>query len=169
MPCTHTRSSSSSCFSSLSVSLSLSFSPFLSLALSPSSLRVTGSLPDRALCGNSTLLFTRPLERNDSGLYRCEVRNSIGMRYQDTHIWVQGETTPPHTHTHTHTHTHNNTHETHTHTHTHNNTHGRLTHTHIHRPPQYHPCVTFLLSVSVCLCVYVCVYVCVCVCVCVSL
>ncbi|KAL2096009.1 hypothetical protein ACEWY4_008157 [Coilia grayii] len=51
--------------------------------------RVKGSLPEGVLQVNTSLLFSRPLERNDSGLYRCEVRNSIGMRYQDKHIWVQ--------------------------------------------------------------------------------
>ncbi|XP_063061837.1 nectin-3-like protein [Engraulis encrasicolus] len=51
--------------------------------------RVKGSLPEGVLQVNTSLLFSRPLERNDSGLYRCEVRNTIGMRYQDKHIWVQ--------------------------------------------------------------------------------
>ncbi|XP_062408966.1 nectin-3-like protein [Sardina pilchardus] len=51
--------------------------------------RVKGALPDGVLQVNSSLMFSRPLQRNDSGLYRCEVRNAIGMRYQDKHIWVQ--------------------------------------------------------------------------------
>lgn len=40
---------------------------------------------------NSTLLFLRPLQRNDSGVYRCEVANDINLRSRDVRILIQGE------------------------------------------------------------------------------
>ncbi|XP_056267410.1 nectin-3-like protein isoform X3 [Pseudoliparis swirei] len=40
---------------------------------------------------NSTLLFLRPLQRNDSGVYRCEVANEINLRSQDVRILIQDQ------------------------------------------------------------------------------
>ncbi|XP_055736896.1 nectin-3-like protein [Salvelinus fontinalis] len=51
--------------------------------------RLDGPMPDGVDIVNNTFTFTRPLERNDSGLYRCEVSNDIGPRGQNVHVWVQ--------------------------------------------------------------------------------
>ncbi|XP_062329141.1 nectin-3-like protein [Osmerus eperlanus] len=51
--------------------------------------RMDAPMPDGVAVANSTFSFTRPLERNDSGVYRCEVMNDIGLRSQDVHFWVQ--------------------------------------------------------------------------------
>ncbi|XP_028321567.1 nectin-3-like protein [Gouania willdenowi] len=51
--------------------------------------RLDGAVPDGVVISNNTLVFTRPLERNDSGIYRCEVMNDIGLRSQDINLWVQ--------------------------------------------------------------------------------
>ncbi|CAB1348955.1 unnamed protein product [Coregonus sp. 'balchen'] len=51
--------------------------------------RLDGPMPDGVDIVNNTFSFTRPLERNDSGLYRCEVSNDIGPRSQDVHVWIQ--------------------------------------------------------------------------------
>uniref|UniRef100_A0A8C8DAV4 Nectin cell adhesion molecule 3 n=1 Tax=Oncorhynchus tshawytscha TaxID=74940 RepID=A0A8C8DAV4_ONCTS len=51
--------------------------------------RLDGPMPDGVDIVNNTFTFTRPLERNDSGLYRCEVSNDIGPRGQDVHVWIQ--------------------------------------------------------------------------------
>lgn len=47
-------------------------------------------MPDGVEISNNSFAFTRPLERNDSGVYRCEVMNDIGLRSQDVNLWVQG-------------------------------------------------------------------------------
>lgn len=57
--------------------------------------RLDGPMPDGVDIVNNTFTFTRPLERNDSGLYRCEVSNDIGPRGQDVHVWIQGEKVRP--------------------------------------------------------------------------
>uniref|UniRef100_A0A8C3AFH5 Nectin cell adhesion molecule 3 n=1 Tax=Cyclopterus lumpus TaxID=8103 RepID=A0A8C3AFH5_CYCLU len=46
---------------------------------------------------NSTLLFLRPLQRNDSGVYRCEVANDINLRSRDVRILIQDPPTMPST------------------------------------------------------------------------
>ncbi|XP_021438207.2 nectin-3-like protein [Oncorhynchus mykiss] len=51
--------------------------------------RLDGPMPDGVDIVNNTFRFTRPLERNDSGLYRCEVYNDIGPRSHDVHVWIQ--------------------------------------------------------------------------------
>ncbi|XP_024300902.1 nectin-3-like protein [Oncorhynchus tshawytscha] len=51
--------------------------------------RLDGPMPDGVDIVNNTFSFTRPLERNDSGLYRCEVYNDIGPRSHDVHVWIQ--------------------------------------------------------------------------------
>lgn len=40
---------------------------------------------------NGSLVFTRPLEPSDSGQYRCEVENNVGLGFKDVHFMVQGE------------------------------------------------------------------------------
>lgn len=52
-------------------------------------IRLDGQMPDGVRITNSTFSFTRALERNDSGVYRCEVMNDIGLRSQDVNLWVQ--------------------------------------------------------------------------------
>lgn len=47
-------------------------------------------MPEGVEISNNTFGFTRPLERNDSGVYRCEVINDIGLRSRDVTLWVQG-------------------------------------------------------------------------------
>lgn len=47
-------------------------------------------MPEDVEISNNTLAFTRPLERSDSGVYRCEVLNDIGLRSKDVKLWVQG-------------------------------------------------------------------------------
>ncbi|KAL7844224.1 hypothetical protein SRHO_G00227630 [Serrasalmus rhombeus] len=46
-------------------------------------------MPDGVETMNNTLIFLRPLQRNDSGVYRCEVGNDIGLRSRDIRIRVQ--------------------------------------------------------------------------------
>ncbi|KAI1903460.1 hypothetical protein AGOR_G00027420 [Albula goreensis] len=66
--------------------------------------RLGGEIPEGVVVVNDTLVFGRPLERNDSGVYRCEVGNDIGQRTRDLHIQIQEPpsttttlpTTPPH-------------------------------------------------------------------------
>lgn len=50
-------------------------------------------MPEGVEVSNNSLAFTRPLERNDSAIYRCEVINDIGLRSQDVNFWVQGTLT----------------------------------------------------------------------------
>ncbi|CAB1455192.1 unnamed protein product [Pleuronectes platessa] len=52
-------------------------------------IRLDGLMPDGVEISNNTFAFTRPLERNDSGVYRCEVMNDIGLRSQNVNLWVQ--------------------------------------------------------------------------------
>lgn len=52
--------------------------------------RLDGLMPEGVEISNNSFAFTRPLERNDSGVYRCEVLNDIGLRSQDVNLWVQG-------------------------------------------------------------------------------
>lgn len=69
-------------------------------------IRLDGSMPEGVEISNNTFAFNRPLERNDSGVYRCEVLNDIGLRSQDVNLWVQDpppttsapSTTPPPVH-----------------------------------------------------------------------
>lgn len=48
-------------------------------------------MPEGVEIVNNTLLFLRPLQRNDSGVYRCEVANAINLRSRDLRIRIQGE------------------------------------------------------------------------------
>ncbi|KAJ0063532.1 hypothetical protein NL108_003814 [Boleophthalmus pectinirostris] len=66
-------------------------------------IRLDGLMPDGVRIVNNTFTFTRPLDRNDSGVYRCEVMNDIGLRSKDVNLWVQdpppttaAPTTPSH-------------------------------------------------------------------------
>lgn len=53
--------------------------------------RLDSEMPEGVEMINSTLLFLRPLKRNDSGVYRCEVANDINLRSRDVRILIQGE------------------------------------------------------------------------------
>lgn len=53
--------------------------------------RLDREMPEGVEMINSTLLFLRPLQRNDSGVYRCEVANDINLRSRDVRILIQGE------------------------------------------------------------------------------
>ncbi|XP_072315981.1 nectin-3-like protein [Eucyclogobius newberryi] len=72
-------------------------------ARSYSWIRLDEQMPDGVRVINNTFVFTRALERNDSGVYRCEVMNDIGLRSKDVNLWVQdpppttaGPTSPTH-------------------------------------------------------------------------
>lgn len=52
--------------------------------------RLDGLMPEGAEISNYSFAFTRPLDRNDSGVYRCEVLNDLGLRSLDVNLWVQG-------------------------------------------------------------------------------
>lgn len=54
-------------------------------------LRLDGEMPEGLEVMNSTMVFLRPLQRNDSGVYRCEVANDINLRSRDVRILIQGE------------------------------------------------------------------------------
>lgn len=52
--------------------------------------RLDGLMPEGVEVSNYSFAFTRPLDRNDSGIYRCEVLNDLGLRSLDVTLWVQG-------------------------------------------------------------------------------
>lgn len=52
-------------------------------------IRLDGEMPDGAEVLNNSLVFMRPLQKNDSGVYRCEVANDIGLRSRDIRIRIQ--------------------------------------------------------------------------------
>ncbi|KAM3869280.1 nectin-3-like protein [Diretmus argenteus] len=54
-------------------------------------IRLDSEMPEGAEIMNNTLLFLRPLQRNDTGVYRCEAANDIGLRSRDVRILIQGE------------------------------------------------------------------------------
>lgn len=54
-------------------------------------IRLDGEMPEGLEVMNSTLVFLRPLQRNDSGVYRCEVANDINLRSRDVRILIQGQ------------------------------------------------------------------------------
>ncbi|XP_040929634.1 nectin-3-like protein isoform X2 [Betta splendens] len=60
-------------------------------------IRLDGEMPEGVEIINSTLLFLRPLHRNDSGVYRCEVANDINLRSRDVRILIQDPPTLPST------------------------------------------------------------------------
>ena len=47
-------------------------------------------MPQGVVISNNSLAFSRPLERNDSAIYRCEVMNDIGLHSQEVTFFVQG-------------------------------------------------------------------------------
>ncbi|XP_028840485.1 nectin-3-like protein isoform X3 [Denticeps clupeoides] len=51
-------------------------------------MRLDGEMPQGVEVVNNSLVFARPLQRNDSGVYRCEVGNDIGLRSRDLRIRV---------------------------------------------------------------------------------
>ncbi|XP_077361174.1 nectin-3-like protein [Festucalex cinctus] len=60
-------------------------------------IRLDGEMPEGVEVLNSTLIFLRPLQRNDSGVYRCEVANDINLRSRDVRILIQDPPTMPST------------------------------------------------------------------------
>ncbi|MED6264715.1 hypothetical protein CHARACLAT_017576 [Characodon lateralis] len=60
-------------------------------------IRLDNEMPEGVEMRNSTLLFLRPLHRNDSGVYRCEVANDINLRSRDVRILIQDPPTMPST------------------------------------------------------------------------
>ncbi|KAM3601920.1 uncharacterized protein V6R79_021283 [Siganus canaliculatus] len=54
-------------------------------------IRLDSEMPEGVEVLNSTLLFLRPLQRNDSGVYRCEVANDISLRSRDVRILIQDQ------------------------------------------------------------------------------
>ncbi|XP_068187003.1 nectin-3-like protein isoform X4 [Antennarius striatus] len=54
-------------------------------------IRLDGEMPEGVEILNSTLLFLRPLQQNDSGVYRCEVANDISLRSRDVRILIQDQ------------------------------------------------------------------------------
>ncbi|XP_028323373.1 nectin-3-like protein isoform X2 [Gouania willdenowi] len=60
-------------------------------------IRLDREMPEGVEMINNTLLFLRPLQRNDSGVYRCEVANDINLRSRDVRILIQDPPTMPST------------------------------------------------------------------------
>ncbi|XP_061558378.1 nectin-3-like protein isoform X1 [Phycodurus eques] len=60
-------------------------------------IRLDGEMPEGVEILNSTLLFLRPLQKNDSGVYRCEVANDIDLRSRDLRVLVQDPPISPST------------------------------------------------------------------------
>nr|XP_057943394.1 nectin-3-like protein isoform X1 [Doryrhamphus excisus] len=58
-------------------------------------IRLDSDMPEGVEIMNSTLIFLRPLQRNDSGVYRCEVANDINLRSRDVRILIQDPPTMP--------------------------------------------------------------------------
>ncbi|XP_029925520.1 nectin-3-like protein isoform X2 [Myripristis murdjan] len=54
-------------------------------------IRLDSEMPEGVEIINNTLLFLRPLHRNDSGVYRCEVANDINLRSRDVRILIQDQ------------------------------------------------------------------------------
>ncbi|XP_057217169.1 nectin-3-like protein isoform X2 [Triplophysa rosa] len=52
-------------------------------------IRLDGDMPEGAGVLNNSLVFTKPLQKNDSGVYRCEVANDIGLQSRDIRIRIQ--------------------------------------------------------------------------------
>ncbi|TWW76983.1 Nectin-3-like protein [Takifugu flavidus] len=52
-------------------------------------IRLDGVMPEGVEISNYSFAFARPLDRNDSGVYRCEVLNDLGLRSLDVTLWVQ--------------------------------------------------------------------------------
>ncbi|KAK7877717.1 hypothetical protein WMY93_031577 [Mugilogobius chulae] len=62
-------------------------------------IRLGRKMPEGVDVMKSTLLFLRPLQRNDSGVYRCEVANDVNRRSRDVRILIQDPPAMPSTST----------------------------------------------------------------------
>ncbi|XP_061669123.1 nectin-3-like protein isoform X1 [Syngnathoides biaculeatus] len=51
--------------------------------------RLDGDMPEGVQILNGELLFPRPLQKNDSGVYRCEVANAVDLRSRDLRILIR--------------------------------------------------------------------------------
>ncbi|XP_014896602.1 nectin-3-like protein [Poecilia latipinna] len=51
--------------------------------------KLDGAMPEGVKISNNSLSFTRPLERNDSAIYCCEVTNDIDRSTHNVNFWVQ--------------------------------------------------------------------------------
>ncbi|XP_023692843.1 nectin-3-like protein [Paramormyrops kingsleyae] len=51
--------------------------------------RLDGPMPEGVDVVNGTLYFMRPLQQNDSGVYRCTVENDIDTRSRETRVWIR--------------------------------------------------------------------------------
>ncbi|XP_030633908.1 nectin-3-like protein [Chanos chanos] len=51
--------------------------------------RMDGPMPEGVEQVNGSLLFNRPLRLNDSGVYKCEAQNDVGLRSDDISIVVR--------------------------------------------------------------------------------
>lgn len=47
-------------------------------------------MPPGVSAVSNRFAFTRALTLNDSGVYRCEAANEMGVRSYDLSLWVQG-------------------------------------------------------------------------------
>ncbi|XP_026882220.2 nectin-3-like protein [Electrophorus electricus] len=51
--------------------------------------RLDVQMPEGVVIANGSLRFTRPLRKNNSGTYRCDVQNAVGLRSQEVDIWIR--------------------------------------------------------------------------------
>ncbi|XP_051933660.1 nectin-3-like protein [Hippocampus zosterae] len=51
--------------------------------------RLDGAMPDGVSAVSNRFAFTRPLTLNDSGVYRCQATNQMGVRSYNVSLWVQ--------------------------------------------------------------------------------
>uniref|UniRef100_A0AAY5EVR2 Ig-like domain-containing protein n=1 Tax=Electrophorus electricus TaxID=8005 RepID=A0AAY5EVR2_ELEEL len=57
--------------------------------------RLDVQMPEGVVIANGSLRFTRPLRKNNSGTYRCDVQNAVGLRSQEAHFTSPTLASPP--------------------------------------------------------------------------